>query len=269
MSILYQIDINCDMGEWSSRGLDLGDPLAKELKESDAAIMPHISSANIACGAHAGDAISMAHTIRLAMQHGVAIGAHPGYPDPAGFGRRNMKIKPDDLFASLKAQIMEVKTMAERLGTKVCHVKPHGALYNEAAADERLARLIVKCVKEIDQTMVLFGLPGSALEKASHEGGIRFAKEAFADRAYHSNGNLLTRTLPAAVLHHVEEMVVRTLTMITEGYVMAHDGNKLMIKADTICIHGDNPVAHEFVMQLKSTLAAAGIHIRPPGRRED
>lgn len=269
MYLFKHIDINCDMGEWSSRGLDLGDPLAKELKESDAAIMPHISSANIACGAHAGDAVSMAHTIRLAMQHGVAIGAHPGYPDPHGFGRRHVRITPDDLYASLMAQIMEVKTMAERLGAEVRHVKPHGALYNEAAADEQLARLVVQCVRETDQTMALFGLPGSALEKASHEGGIRFAKEAFADRAYHSNGSLLPRTMPAAVLNHVEEMVARTLTMITEGYVMAHDGNKLMIKADTICVHGDNPVANEFVMHLTSTLTAAGMHIRPPGRRED
>ncbi len=266
MQLFKHIDINCDMGEWSSAAIDRGDPLSTALKDSDAAIMPYISSSNIACGAHAGDTVSMAHTIRLAMQHGVAIGAHPGYPDPKGFGRRHIQITQNDLYASLISQMMAVKTMAERMGTKVRHVKPHGALYNEAAADEQLARLVVHCVQETDDTLVLYGLPGSALEKACDEEGIRFAAEAFADRAYFSDGSLLPRSIPSAVMHHVEEMVVRTLTMITEGFVMTHDGKKLKVMADTICIHGDNPKAQDFLVQLTSSLAAAGIPIRPPGR---
>lgn len=262
----FQIDINCDMGEWSSAGTRQGDPLSMALKDSDAAIMPFISSANIACGVHAGDAVSMAHTIRLAMQHGVAVGAHPGYPDPEGFGRRSIRITPDALYASICAQIAGIKTTADRLGARLRHVKPHGALFHDAAVDENVAWLLVKCVKETDAGMMLYGLPGSALELASREAGIGFAAEAFTDRAYRLDGSLLPRGMPGAVLHNVDEMIARTLTLITEGHVLTHGGEILAITADSVCVHGDNPVAPAFVTQLTKILAEAQIVIRAPDR---
>jgi 5-oxoprolinase (ATP-hydrolysing) subunit A len=261
---MISIDINCDMGEWFGNNMPDYEGCASGSMISDEAIIPYISSANIACGAHAGDAASLEKTIRLALKHGVAIGAHPAYPDRRGFGRVPVIMKPADLRDSLRRQIEQVKSQADSLGGTLRHVKPHGALYNLAAKDRRLARLIAGLVKEIDNRLMLFGLPGSELEHASREAGLAFAGEVFADRAYQDDGSLLPRDQAGAVLSDMGEMTDRVMTMATKAYVVALSGTHIPVRADTICIHGDNPVAADFVKHLFAQLRDAGIAVRPP-----
>jgi len=230
--------------------------------QSDAAIMPFISSANIACGAHAGDLVSMEHTIGLAKRHGVSVGAHPGFPDRAGFGRVNMQMPAHVLRASLHEQIVTIRNIAKAMGVHIRHVKPHGALYNMAAADPELARLIATLVADIDNNLIIFGLPGSELELAAKGKGLPFAAEVFADRAYCDDGSLLPRGMPGAQLKDVEVMTRRVVTMITSGYVLSVSGRKIMVKPDTVCAHGDNPVAPAFLKHLANKLKEAGIRVR-------
>lgn len=261
---MISVDINCDMGEWSGKDFPADEIYAAGAMTSDAAIMPYISSANMACGAHAGDAVSLEQTIRLAIKHGVAIGAHPGYPDRRGFGRVPIIMKPADLRESLWRQIEMVKTQATSLGATLRHVKPHGALYNSAAKDRRLARLIAGVVREVDDRLMLFGLPGSELEYASREAGLAFVCEVFADRAYLDDGSLVPRNQAGAILSDMGEMTDRVMTMATKAYVVAVSGTHIPVRADTICIHGDNPVAADFVKHLSLPMREAGIVVQPP-----
>lgn len=251
-----QIDLNCDMGEGYG-AYTIG---------NDEAIMPSISSANIACGFHAGDPTVIIHTIRLAKKHHVAIGAHPGYPDLAGFGRRTMHMNPDELYASILYQVGALKSMAEALGTTLHHVKPHGALYNDAAKNETIASAIVSAVKDIDDSLIFVGLANSVMLQVAQNAGLRTAHEFFADRAYNDDGTLVSRNTPGAVLHDTQEVLERVLCMITQQSIRSINNTLLHMTADTICIHGDNPHAPEFARILHERLTAAHIRIHAPQR---
>jgi 5-oxoprolinase (ATP-hydrolysing) subunit A len=254
------IDINCDMGE----GILVN--TAEGVRVADELIMPYISSANVACGAHAGNPMVIEQTIRLAVKHGVSLGAHPGFPDPIGFGRHPMVIAPEALRASLVDQIGLVREIAKSCGVRMHHVKPHGALYNMVASDNQLAQLLVEVVKEIDPELILFGLPDSAIERAAQTAHIQFAAEVFADRAYNDDGSLVDRRLPGAVLHDAEKIADRVVMMVHHGTVMAISGNPVYVRADTVCIHGDNPEAPGIAKVVSSHLTKHGILIKSMGR---
>lgn len=249
------IDINCDMGEGILTGAGGKD-------SADEAIMPYISSANIACGLHAGDPAGIMKTIDLALRYGVRIGAHPGFPDREGFGRMPVEMTNEALRASLLYQVGAVKSMAEALGGSLQHVKPHGALYNKAAADERLATTIARAARDIDATLMLTGPPGSALEHAARLNGLGFAAEMFADRAYNDDGSLVARGQPGAVLTDIMEMVERLIVMLKKQTLTTINGKPLHLRADTVCVHGDNPAAPEFVKAIREVCSREGIGIR-------
>jgi UPF0271 protein len=226
------IDLNADVGE--SRG-------------DDEALMPSISSANVACGCHAGDPTVIRRTLRLAARHGVAVGAHPGLQDREGFGRREVAIAAD-----------------EAEGLRLAHVKPHGALYNMAARDTGLARAIARAVARLDRSIVLVGLAGSAFAGAAGAEGLPFAAEAFADRAYEPDGSLRSRHEPDALITDGRLVLARVMRMVTERTVVAIDGSDLPIEADTICIHGDTPGAADLARALRRGLTDRGITVAPP-----
>ena len=250
-----RIDINCDMGE-SFGPWGMG---------ADEHVMPHITSANIACGAHAGDPVVMRRTIRLAKIAGVAVGAHPVFADLQGFGRREMTVDPGELEASLVAQIGAIVAMARADGISLQHVKAHGALYNMAARDRLLADAIARAIASVDATLIMFGLPNSPMIDAGRAAGLRVASEGFADRAYRSNGSLTPRSEPGAVIHDVEAVVARAVRMATEGVVLTPDGTAVPLRIDTICVHGDTPGAVDLVMRIRGGLAEAGIEVRAVG----
>ena len=236
------IDLNCDLGEGAGQ---------------DALLMPLITSANIACGAHAGDAATMRATVALAREHGVAVGAHPGFADRENFGRRELAIAPAELRASVRSQIETLRALAP-----LCHVKPHGALYNLAARDRTVAELIAEVVREIDPTLILFGLAGSELIRAGLARGLRVANEVFADRTYQRDGALTPRSQPDALIHDEAAAAAQVRRMVREGRVRATDGTDLAISADTICLHGDGPQAVAFARKLRAQLRQAGIEVR-------
>jgi UPF0271 protein len=251
------IDLNSDVGE-SYGAWSMG---------QDDALMPLITSANIACGAHAGDPLVMARTVRLAASHGVAIGAHPGYPDRDGFGRRELAMTPEELASSLLAQLGALAAIARaEVGVELRHVKPHGALYNHAARDPALAETIARTVARFSREVVLVGLAGSASVDAGRDAGLAVAAEAFADRAYEADGSLRARGLPGAVLGSPAEAARQARSIVVEGHVRAHDGSSVELRADTLCIHGDTPGAPEFARQVRDTLAADGVVFAPIGR---
>jgi UPF0271 protein len=233
------IDLNCDMGE----GLD-----------NDALLMPLISSANIACGYHAGDVESMKQTIELALKYHVAIGAHPGFKDKANFGRIEMPITLPYLFDLITEQIYLLKKIAETFGTKLHHIKPHGALYNMAARDARLARTIAAAVKSVDASFILYGLSGSHLIKEAEGLKLKNAAEAFADRSYQSDGSLTPRTLPSAIIEKTEDSLKQVLQMVTQKNVTTIHNEIIPIRAETICIHGDGKYAVDFASQIRKKL---------------
>ena len=249
------IDINCDLGEM--------DPAAGP--GNDEAIMPFISSVNIACGFHAGDPLTIEKTIRSAIRHVVSIGAHPGYPDREGFGRRPFEMSHEELRAMILYQAGAVKAMAEAAGARMRHVKPHGALYNTAATDYELSGVIARTVKELDPSLILVGQSGSQMIRAAREIGLACASEVFADRAYNDDGTLVARTIEGAVLHDTGLMIRRVIRMIREKEVMTVSGRIIPIDAETVCIHGDNESAAEFVSHLSEALKSEGISIRFPG----
>jgi 5-oxoprolinase (ATP-hydrolysing) subunit A len=251
------IDLNCDMGE-SFGPWKLGD---------DEAIMPSITSANIACGAHAGDPNVMAATIRLARQYGVSVGAHPGYPDLAGFGRRPMKLTSDEVLNSLLYQLGALRAIARSEGVSLSHVKPHGALYNQACEDFGLASAIVTAIRRFSSSLPLIGLPNSQLENAARDGGIRFLREGFADRAYEPNGLLRNRSLEDAVLSAPDDAAAQALRLAS-GEVLAHDGTWLALEVDTLCIHGDTPGAANIARGVRQKLEAAHIEVTAPDRHD-
>lgn len=254
------IDINCDMGEGILAGTG-------EKVSADEAIMPYITSANIACGFHAGDPSIIMETIALAIKYGVAIGAHPGFPDREGFGRRPVEMPEEALRASLLYQVGAVKGMTEALGGRLQHVKPHGALYNLAAAEEPLAVIIAGAIRDIDASLILAGPSGSALEHAAKAIGLDFAAEVFADRAYNDDGSLVARNQPGAVLSNIEEMAVRLVTIVKKQTVLSINGNPINVRPDTICVHGDNPSAPGLVKALREICSREGIGIRAMGIR--
>lgn len=238
------IDLNADIGE-SFGNYKLG---------LDNEIMDYISSANIACGFHAGDPLIIRKTVKMSIEKGVTIGAHPGYPDLQGFGRRSMKLSYDEIYAFTLYQVGAIKAIAESEGGKLSHVKPHGALYNDAANNEEISQAIVDAVYAIDPQLSLYGLSGSLMIDIAIQKGLKTKNEVFADRAYNDDGTLVSRNLPGAVLHNVDECAERVISMVKEGKIESINGNIINIKADTVCVHGDNPEALDFVKTLSMLL---------------
>ncbi len=250
------IDLNCDMGE--SYGVyTIG---------NDDAVMPFISSANIACGYHAGDPIVIGKTIRLALHHAVAIGAHPGYPDREGFGRRSLQMTTEEIYAMVLYQVSALKSMTEALGGTLHHVKPHGALYNDAAQNPAIALAITRAVKDIDSGLLFFGLASSEMITAARHTGLQPVSEIFADRSYNDDGSLVHRSKPGAVLSDMNAVSDRIVSMVKTGKVITVTGKTIPIAAETICIHGDNPHAPEFASTINERLKKEGITIQTPQR---
>jgi 5-oxoprolinase (ATP-hydrolysing) subunit A len=247
-----RIDINCDMGE-SFGPWTMG---------ADAEVMPGITSANIACGAHAGDPRVMRRTVVAAKQHGVSVGAHPGFADLQGFGRREMQADPAEVEDSLIAQIGALAAIARAEQAAVRHVKAHGALYNMAARDRRLADAIARAIKAFDASLIMFALPGSPMIEAGAAAGLRVAAEGFADRAYEPDGSLTPRSRPGAVIHDPALVVDRAVRMVRDGVVLTPDGREIPMKVETICVHGDTPGAPELTRRIRAGLEAAGILVR-------
>jgi 5-oxoprolinase (ATP-hydrolysing) subunit A len=246
------VDLNADVGE-SFGAWTLG---------HDAALFMHITSANVACGFHAGDPGVMRATVELAREHGVAVGAHPGFPDLSGFGRRDMHMSPREVEDLVVYQIGALAGVAAAQGVRLQHVKAHGALYNMAVTDLVLADAIAAATAAIDRDLVLLGLPGSQLLRAGERAGLRTASEVFADRAYRSDGTLVPRTQPGAVIHDEEAVVRRVIAMVRDGTVTADDGTQVPLRADTICVHGDTPGAAQLAGRIRAALQDAGIHVR-------
>lgn len=253
------IDLNADCGESFGRWT-LGD---------DAALLQSVTSANIACGAHAGDPEVMRATARLCVTHGVAIGAHPGYPDLAGFGRRILPMTPAEVFNTVLAQIGTLAALVKVEGGTLAHVKPHGALYNHAARTPDIARAIADAVAAFDARLILFGLAGSGLIEAGRAAGLRVAAEAFADRAYEADGRLRERALPGAVLTDDARALDQALRLARHGEVLCHDGTRLPLRADTVCVHGDTAGAAARARTLREGLQAAGLRVAAPGQDRD
>jgi UPF0271 protein len=248
-----KIDLNSDLGE-SLGAWRMGD---------DDAMLGIVSSANVACGFHAGDAAGILQTLRRAQALGVVVGAHVAYPDLAGFGRRNMDVASADLVADVIYQIGALQGLATAVGTTVRYVKPHGALYNTIAHDERQARDVIAAICAIDARLVLVGLAGSPLLGWAEAAGLRTASEAFADRAYMPDGSLVSRRVQGAMLHDPQAVAARMLRLATDGVIEAIDGSTVRIRADSICVHGDSPGAVEMARQVRSLLEHSGVTIRP------
>ncbi|EJL42921.1 UPF0271 protein YcsF [Brevibacillus agri] len=246
------VDLNCDMGE-SFGAYRLG---------NDQAILQHVSSANIACGFHAGDPSTMRKTVKLAIESRVAIGAHPGLADLVGFGRRNMDISAQDAYELVVYQIGALQAFVQAEGGVMQHVKPHGALYNMAATRPALAEAIAEAVYRVNPELVLFGLAGSELTRAGEKIGLCTAHEVFADRTYQADGTLTPRTQPDALIADEAESLAQVVRMVTEGKVQSLQGVDVPIRADTICIHGDGAHALAFAESIRQALQAAGVFIR-------
>jgi UPF0271 protein len=251
-----RIDLNADVGE-SLGPWPMGD---------DERLIPLVSSVNVACGVHAGDPLTIERTIRLAIDHGVAVGAHPGYPDLVGFGRRDLDMTGEELEASIVYQVGAVAGIAQSLGAELRHVKPHGALYNRAAHDPAVAESIATAIRRAAPALVLVGLSGSALLDAGVAAGLQVASEAFADRAYEADGSLRSRRLDGAILATPATAARQALGIVRDGRVTAHDGRSVAVRADTICIHGDTPGAADYVAAIRASLAKAGVTIAALGR---
>lgn len=252
---MYRVDLNSDLGE-SFGAYTIG---------MDEEILKYVSSANIACGWHAGDPMVMERTIALAKKFGTAVGAHPGFPDRMGFGRRNMAVTPAEARAYVKYQLGAFTAFAKSEGMEVQHVKLHGAFYNMAAVDEALAYAVCEAIRDVDSNLILLGLAGSKMIEAAKAIGLPAASEVFADRAYHDDGTLVSRKLPGAVIHEKKEALRRVIRMVKEGVVESVNGTVIPIQADSICVHGDNPSALEFVKLIRETLLAEGVEIRSLG----
>lgn len=255
---MHKVDLNCDMGE-AFAGYKLG---------PDAEIMPLISSANIACGWHAGDAQVMRTTVELALRHNVGIGAHPGHPDLMGFGRRNLGVTPAELRDYVIYQVGALFGFVRALGGKLQHVKAHGAMYNQAAADPALARAFAEAVASFDQELVVVGLANSHLVSESERLGLPTASEVFADRGYLPNGALVPRSQPGAILHDSQLVVQRVIGMVEQAQVTANNGEVIALRADTICVHGDTPEALEHLRALRVGLQQQGIAVSNWSQRQ-
>ncbi|MCK8824061.1 LamB/YcsF family protein [Fuchsiella alkaliacetigena] len=250
---MSKVDLNSDLGE-SFGNYILG--LDKE-------IMAYITSANIACGAHAGDPLVMQKTVQQAVENGVAVGAHPGFFDLMGFGRRVIEVTAQEVKSYVKYQLGALQAFAKGAGSKVEHVKPHGALYNMATDNPEIAMAIAEGIFEVDREIILVGLANSELITAGQKQGLQVANEVFADRAYNEDGTLVPREEDGAVIHDSEVAIARVVKMIKEAKVEAITGEEIAIQADTVCVHGDNPQAVEFVEEIRAALLAEGVEIAP------
>lgn len=245
------LDLNCDMGEGFG-AWRMGD---------DAALLDHVTSANIACGFHAGDPGTIHRTVKLALEKGVAVGAHPSLPDLQGFGRRRMNVSAQEAYDLVVYQVGALSAFATACGGKLSHVKAHGALYNMAAKDANLAQAIARAVKDFDARLVLFGLAGSELVRAGEQAGLKIANEVFADRTYQADGSLTSRTRPDAMIHDPALAIARVRRMIDEGKVNSINGADVVVRADTLCIHGDEQNAVEFARRIRAALDADGVRV--------
>jgi UPF0271 protein len=247
-----RIDINSDVGE-SFGAYHIG---------HDAGLMRSITSANVAAGFHAGDPSVLRQTIRTAKAHGVAVGAHPGFPDLVGFGRRELNVSAREAEDFVLYQVAAVAGVAAAEGVNLQHVKPHGALFNMAVHNAELAGAIARGVAAFDKRLILFGLPGSEILKAGRAAGLPVAAEVFADRAYEPDGTLASRRKPGTVIHDAETVVVRAVRMVTEKNVVAIDGSIVALEADTICVHGDTPGSDDLAARIRAGLEQAGVTVR-------
>jgi UPF0271 protein len=249
---MFSVDLNCDMGE-SFGAWKMG---------NDAELMDYVSSVNIACGFHAGDPTTMRRTVETAVEKGIAIGAHPGYPDLQGFGRRDMALSPTEVADIVLYQVSALKGICEASGARLNHVKPHGALYNRAVKDARVAAAIAHAVKQLDPDLVLYGLPGSLSISEAENIGLRTASEVFADRAYSPDATLVPRSQPNALINDVETACRQVLQMVRSQTVTAANGETIPIRAETICVHGDGPHALEFAKAIRTALLDNSISIK-------
>jgi len=245
------VDLNCDLGE-SFGAWTMGD---------DDALLAVVTSANVACGFHAGDPATMLATCRTAAERGVAIGAHVSYRDLAGFGRRSMDVPPDELRAETLYQLAALAGIARVAGTRVSYVKPHGALYNRIVRDTAQARAVAEAVAAFDPSLALLGLAGSEVEREAAAAGLRFVREAFVDRAYRADGTLVPRGEPGAVLHDDAGIAERALRLVAEGRVIAADGTDIAVQVDSLCVHGDSAGAVGMARAVRARLDAAGIAV--------
>ena len=246
-----RIDLNSDMGE-SFGAWKMG---------NDEAVLPFVTSANIACGFHGGDPATMRKTVAAALRHGVALGAHPGLPDLQGFGRRNMAITDQEAYDMMVVQIGALAAVAASQGAELRHVKAHGQLYNMAVKDEGLSRALAQAVHDVDSDLVFFGLAGSTMLPIAEKIGLNVASEVFGDRHYMPDGTLCPRNHPAAMIEDVSESIRQVLQMVKQGTVTAMDGTLVRVRADTLCIHGDQPGAAAFARAIRDALVAEGVHV--------
>lgn len=250
---MLKIDLNCDMGEsFGTYRLGLDSEVAK-----------YISSANVACGFHAADPVVMEKTVSILKENGVAAGAHPGFPDLMGFGRRNLNVSPAEAKAYVQYQIGALWAFCKARNIPLQHVKPHGALYNMAGKDYALSRAICEGIAEIDDKLILLGLSGSQMLKAAEDMGLCSAKEVFADRAYEADGSLVARTKPGAMITDEDEAIARVIGMVKYGKVKALTGEEIEIEANSVCVHGDGEKALAFVQKIRAALLSQSIEIAP------
>jgi 5-oxoprolinase (ATP-hydrolysing) subunit A len=250
-----RVDLNSDVGE-SYGAYVIG---------CDEELLQYVTSANVACGWHAGDPVVMDRTVSVASARKVALGAHPGYPDRLGFGRRHLEVSPEEARAYVLYQIGALDAFARRAGRRLQHVKLHGAFYNAAATEDRLAKPVLEAIRDFDPELILLGLATSRLVRLAREQGMRTAHEAFPDRAYTQTGALASRHLPGSVIHDPEEAAERAVRMVTEGRVQAIEGGEVHVLADSLCIHGDNPQAVPLASMIREALEREGILVRPLG----
>ena len=250
-----RIDINSDMGE-SFGAYSIG---------HDTGLMESITSANVAAGFHAGDPSVLRETIRLAKARGVAVGAHPGFPDLVGFGRRELNVTPKEAEDFVLYQVAAVAGVAAAEGVTLQHVKPHGALFNMAVRNTELSAAIARAVAAFDRSLILFGLPGSEILAAGRAAGLRVAAEVFADRAYEPDGSLASRRKPGSVIHDPDAVVARAVRMIADRSVVATDGTVVALEADTICVHGDTPGSDDLAAKIRAGLERAGVTVKAIG----
>ncbi len=249
-----KIDINCDMGE-SYGAWKMGD---------DAAVMPYITSANIACGFHGGDPATIRTTVKLAVEHGVAVGAHPSLPDLQGFGRRAMKISPQDMYDLVVYQAGAVEAFARAAGVRLHHVKCHGALYNMAANDDALSEAMARAVKDLGSSVILYALSNSVMMRTAQKQGVRVAGEVFADRGYVDDGTLAPRGRPGAMIEDANLAAARALEMVEKRYVTSLSGKPIPVSPDTLCVHGDQPGAVSFAKAIRKLFSERGVAVAAP-----
>lgn len=252
---MLKIDLNCDLGE-SFGNYKIG---------LDEEVIKYVTSANIACGFHASDPLVMEKTVRLAKEAGVEVGAHPGFPDLVGFGRRNMNVSIAELKAMMTYQLGALDAFCRANKIIMQHVKPHGAMYNMAAKDEKMALAIAEAIGEYNSSLILLGLSGSEMLKAAQKVGIPCKKEVFADRAYEEDGSLVARTKPGAMIKDENEAIQRIIDMVRFGKVRAITGKEIQVEPDSVCVHGDNPKALDFVIKIRKKLEKEGITVKAMG----